>query len=80
MQHLFLLVVLLQCPAASALFELLKQTEVPAAPSTPSPPPPPQQAPRDVPFEMAVADEKFLSEGRQMDLSPLDSCHSRVSF
>ncbi|XP_042609536.1 protein brambleberry-like isoform X2 [Cyprinus carpio] len=30
------------------------------------------------PFEMSVVDEKFLAEAKQMELSPLDSCHFRV--
>ncbi|KAJ8389033.1 hypothetical protein AAFF_G00124300 [Aldrovandia affinis] len=30
------------------------------------------------PFEMSLADEKFLAEARQMELSPLDSCHYGV--
>lgn len=30
-------------------------------------------------FEMSVVDEKFLAEAKQMELSPLDSCHFRVS-
>ncbi|KTG46222.1 hypothetical protein cypCar_00014491 [Cyprinus carpio] len=29
-------------------------------------------------FEMSVVDEKFLAEAKQMELSPLDSCHFRV--
>ncbi|XP_052453876.1 protein brambleberry isoform X4 [Carassius gibelio] len=28
-------------------------------------------------FEMSVVDEKFLAEAKQMELSPLDSCHFR---
>lgn len=30
-------------------------------------------------FEMSVVDEKFLVEAKQMELSPLDSCHFQVS-
>uniref|UniRef100_A0AAY4D3Z4 Uncharacterized protein n=1 Tax=Denticeps clupeoides TaxID=299321 RepID=A0AAY4D3Z4_9TELE len=30
------------------------------------------------PFEIAVADDKILAEAKQMELSPLDSCHFRV--
>ncbi|XP_062987441.1 protein brambleberry-like [Elgaria multicarinata webbii] len=31
-----------------------------------------------VSFEMTTADERFLAEARQLDLSPLDSCHHKV--
>ncbi|KAK0154664.1 Protein brambleberry [Merluccius polli] len=31
-----------------------------------------------VPFEMTIADEKFLAEAKQMDLSPLGSCHYKL--
>ena len=31
-------------------------------------------------FEMSVVDEKFLAEAKQMELSPMDSCHFRVSI
>ncbi|XP_030046094.1 protein brambleberry [Microcaecilia unicolor] len=30
------------------------------------------------PFEMTIVDEKFLAEGKHLDLSPLDSCHYKV--
>ncbi|XP_029448065.1 protein brambleberry-like isoform X2 [Rhinatrema bivittatum] len=30
------------------------------------------------PFEMTMVDEKFLAEGKNLDLSPLDSCHYKV--
>ncbi|XP_030621146.1 protein brambleberry [Chanos chanos] len=63
-----------QFGTADALFNWMKREEpVPAAPvdHTMSQGDPP-------PFEMTVADEKFLSEAKQMNLSPLDSCHFRV--
>ncbi|XP_036378689.1 protein brambleberry [Megalops cyprinoides] len=67
------------CGTAGAFFEWLRKG------STSSPPPPPtaHTAPRAFegdapPFEMSLADEKFLAEARQMELSPLDSCHYRV--
>uniref|UniRef100_A0A8C1U2T4 Brambleberry n=1 Tax=Cyprinus carpio TaxID=7962 RepID=A0A8C1U2T4_CYPCA len=50
----------------------------------PTPAPPPESiAPillhgETPPFEMSVVDEKFLAEAKQMELSPLDSCHFRV--
>ncbi len=30
-------------------------------------------------FEMSVVDEKLLAEAKQMELSPLDSCHFQVT-
>lgn len=33
-----------------------------------------------VPFEMTTADERFLAEARQLDLSPLESCHHKVGL
>ncbi|XP_076010595.1 protein brambleberry [Genypterus blacodes] len=67
-----------QCPAVGGLFDWMKRTEDPTAP----PPPPSSSLPaaldKDASFEMADADEKFLAEGKQMELSPLDSCHHRV--
>ncbi|XP_033821073.2 protein brambleberry [Periophthalmus magnuspinnatus] len=33
---------------------------------------------KDAQFEMALVDEKFLAEAKQMQLSPLDSCHHKV--
>ncbi|KAI1888808.1 hypothetical protein AGOR_G00172560 [Albula goreensis] len=44
-------------------------------PPVPAPPIPEGYTP---PFEMSLADEKFLAEAKQMELSPLDSCHYRV--
>ena len=79
MDRLLLLLLLLtcQCPAVSGLFEWLRRTEAP-----PPPPPPAAAAPallaKDAQFEMATGDEKFLSEAKQMELSPLDSCHYKV--
>lgn len=79
-------------PAVTGLFEWLRQNEedppgeTAAAPSLPPPPPPPPPADSDpsilaenVRFEMATADEKFLAEAKQMELSPLDGCHHKVS-
>ncbi|XP_029904861.1 protein brambleberry [Myripristis murdjan] len=77
--HLPLLLVsmlALQCRAVSGLFDWLKETQAPpAAPKPAAPQPPAGDTP---PFEMSVADEKFLAEAKQMELSPLDSCHYRV--
>ncbi|XP_071767968.2 protein brambleberry isoform X2 [Centroberyx gerrardi] len=65
-----------QYPAVSGLFDWLKRTEAPpAAPPPATPGRPARDAP---PFEMTVADEKFLAEAKQMELSPLDSCLYRV--
>ncbi|XP_051548350.1 protein brambleberry-like [Myxocyprinus asiaticus] len=75
---LLLWVLSMQYGPVDAFFDWLKKHE-------PAPPAPPQQPVAPVltqgdapPFEMNVADEKFLAEGKQMELSPLDSCHFRV--
>ncbi|XP_034738032.1 protein brambleberry [Etheostoma cragini] len=77
----FLLVSILacQCPAVSGLFEWLKGAAAPP----PAPPPPPAAVvpallAKDAQFEMATTDERFLSEAKQLELSPLDSCHFKV--
>ncbi|XP_072244748.1 protein brambleberry [Leuresthes tenuis] len=74
--QLMLTVCMLTWPAASGLFEWLRQTPPPPA----APPPSPAAAPlrEDAQFELATADEKFLAEAKQLELSPLDSCHYRV--
>uniref|UniRef100_A0A3P9CJR4 Uncharacterized protein n=1 Tax=Maylandia zebra TaxID=106582 RepID=A0A3P9CJR4_9CICH len=62
----------------NGLFEWLRLTEAPraAAPLQPAAVAPAHLA-KDAQFEMATADEKFLAEAKQMELSPLDSCHYR---
>uniref|UniRef100_A0A3P8R3G6 Brambleberry n=1 Tax=Astatotilapia calliptera TaxID=8154 RepID=A0A3P8R3G6_ASTCA len=67
------------CLAVNGLFEWLRLTEAPraAAPLQPAAVAPAHLA-KDAQFEMATADEKFLAEAKQMELSPLDSCHYRV--
>lgn len=68
-----------RCPTVSGLFDWLRRTEAP--PATASAPPAaavPALLAKDAQFEMATADEKFLAEAKQMELSPLDSCHYRV--
>lgn len=69
-----------QFPTASGLFEWLRGREAPAAAAAP---PPPAAVPallvKDAQFEMATADEKFLAEAKHMDISPLDSCHYKVT-
>ncbi|XP_062308838.1 protein brambleberry [Osmerus eperlanus] len=73
--HHAVLALLLSCSTSTAFFDWMKR---PAAPS-PSPPPAPVQPGGDAPpFEMMVSDEKFLVEAKQMELSPLDSCHYMV--
>uniref|UniRef100_A0A3P8THM2 Brambleberry n=1 Tax=Amphiprion percula TaxID=161767 RepID=A0A3P8THM2_AMPPE len=63
----------------SGLFEWLRQTEAPPASPPPSPAPVvPALLAKDAQFEMETADEKFLAEAKQLQLSPLDSCHCRV--
>lgn len=68
----------LQYAEVEAFFDWLKKAD-------PAPTPPPAES--IVPillhgeapaFEMSVVDEKFLAEAKQMELSPLDSCHFRV--
>lgn len=82
--HLYLLLIFsmlaCQCPAVSGLFEWLRRTEAPpAAASSPPAAVAPALLAKDAQFEMATADEKFLAEAKLMELSPLDSCHYRVS-
>uniref|UniRef100_A0A3Q3KQ21 Protein brambleberry n=1 Tax=Monopterus albus TaxID=43700 RepID=A0A3Q3KQ21_MONAL len=52
------------------------------APPAAAPVPPVAAVPallaKDARFEMTTVDEKFLAEAKQMELSPLDSCHYRV--
>lgn len=78
--HLNFLLIILACPAVSGLFEWLRQKEAPPA-SASSPPvtAAPALLAKDARFEMVTADEKFLAEAKQMELSPLDSCHHRVN-
>lgn len=47
-------------------------------PASSSPTVAPALLAKDAQFEMVIADEKFLAEAKQMELSPLDSCHQRV--
>lgn len=82
--HLYFLLIIsmlsCRCPAVSGLFEWLRQTEAPpAAASSPPVAVAPALLAKDAQFEMATADEKFLAEAKQMELSPLDSCHYRVN-
>lgn len=79
--HLLLTVSMLacQCLAVNGLFEWLRLTEAPRAAAPPQPAAvAPAHLAKDAQFEMATADEKFLAEAKQMELSPLDSCHYRV--
>ncbi|XP_017284602.1 protein brambleberry [Kryptolebias marmoratus] len=77
--HFLLVVCLLTCPPVSGLFEWLKNTWTPP---TAAPPPPAAAAPaplaEDAQFEMMTADEKFLTEAKQLEFSPLDGCHYKV--
>ncbi|XP_050955459.1 protein brambleberry [Labeo rohita] len=71
----------MQYGEVDAFFDWLNK---PAPAPTPAPAPPQESiAPillhGETPaFEMSVVDEKFLAEAKQMELSPLDSCHFRV--
>ncbi|CAJ1061187.1 protein brambleberry [Xyrichtys novacula] len=80
-RHLCLLLIgllLCQCPAVCGLFEWLKRSDAPPAAPPPPPPVSPALLAKDAQFEMATADEKFLSESKHMEISPLESCHYRV--
>ncbi|XP_067292294.1 protein brambleberry isoform X2 [Pseudorasbora parva] len=73
-----LMLLSVQYGEVDAFFDWLKKPE-------PAPAPPPQEPIASIllqgetpAFEMTVVDEKFLAEAKQMDLSPLDSCHFRV--
>ncbi|MEQ2199718.1 hypothetical protein XENOCAPTIV_009391 [Xenoophorus captivus] len=68
---------MLGCPAVSGLFEWVRITQPPPA-TAPPPPVAPALLAKDAPFEMVTIDEKFLAEAKQLELSPLDSCHYRV--
>ncbi|KAM9358582.1 protein brambleberry [Symphorus nematophorus] len=76
---LLISVLVCQCPAVSGLFEWLRRTE-PPPPAAALPPAAavPALLAKDAQFEMATADEKFLAEAKNMEISPLDSCHYRV--
>ncbi|KAK2908358.1 protein brambleberry isoform X2 [Channa argus] len=81
--HLHLLVVIsalvCSCPAVGGLFEWLKTTETaPASALSPPVAAAPKHLAKDAQFEMVSVDDKFLAEAKQMELSPLDSCHYRV--
>ncbi|XP_029563665.1 protein brambleberry isoform X2 [Salmo trutta] len=66
-----------QCGPVSGLFDWLKPTQPGAPALAPSLVPGLPEGDAQ-PFEMTVADEKFLAEAKNMELSPLDSCHYRV--
>ncbi|XP_066525913.1 protein brambleberry isoform X2 [Hoplias malabaricus] len=67
------------CGRADAFFEWMKKAAPDPTPVPPAVPPATLVLQGDAPpFEMGVADEKFLAEAKQMELSPLDSCHFRV--
>lgn len=67
------------CDEADAFFDWMKAAPAPVS-VPPALPSPPAAAPSDAPpFEMSVADEKLLAEAKLIDMSPLDSCHFRVS-
>lgn len=67
-----------QCGPVSGLFDWLKPTQPGAPALAPSLDPGLPEGDAQ-PFEMTVADEKFLAEAKNMELSPLDSCHYRVT-
>ncbi|XP_014896158.1 protein brambleberry isoform X1 [Poecilia latipinna] len=73
---LLVTVCMLAWPAVSGLFEWLRTPQPP--PATAPPPVAPAILAKDAQFEMVTSDEKFLAEAKQLELSPLDSCHYRV--
>lgn len=77
--HFLLAICVLTCPPVSGLFEWLKNSWTPPAAAPPPPPPPPAPLTKDAQFEMMTADEKFLTEAKQLELHPLDSCHYKVN-
>ncbi|CAL8237999.1 unnamed protein product [Boreogadus saida] len=68
-------VLALRCHVSNGLFEWLKPAQAPPAATLPAIGP---TAKDSIPFEMTIADDKFLAEARQMELSPLGSCHYKV--
>ncbi|KAK7889843.1 hypothetical protein WMY93_025403 [Mugilogobius chulae] len=67
-------------PVVCGLFEWLRRVESPPSQSSASSSAhvAPALLAKDAQFEMAIVDEKFLAEAKQMQLSPLDSCHHKV--
>ncbi|XP_068174954.1 protein brambleberry isoform X2 [Antennarius striatus] len=75
---LILLVILLVCWCpVDGLFEWLRR-QVEAPPASPAAVVVPALLAKDAQFEMMTADEAFLAEAKQMEVSPLDSCHYGV--
>lgn len=80
MAHLYLLICMLACHCpVSGLFDWLKGGSAPKAAAAAAPPPPPEAAEVPAQFEMVTADERFLAEAKQMEISPLDGCHYKVN-
>lgn len=78
---LLLMCVLTLCGETDAFFEWMKKTAPVPASVPPAVPTQTIAVQSDAtPFEMNVADEKILAEAKLMDMSPLDSCHFRVSI
>ena len=67
----------LRCHVSNGLFEWLKPAQTPPAATLPTTGPPAKDF---TPFEMIIADDKLLAEARQMELSPLGSCHYKVGL
>ncbi|KAJ6661453.1 hypothetical protein lerEdw1_014362, partial [Lerista edwardsae] len=73
----FLPLLLIIAPS-SGFFSWLTRSSTPESHLVPpTAAPDPEKLPH-VPFEMTSADERFMTEARQLDLSPLDSCHYKV--
>ncbi|XP_028660096.1 protein brambleberry [Erpetoichthys calabaricus] len=57
----------------AAFFEWMKRSVTPDSTATP-----PDLSAGVPAFEMTTADERFLAEAKQLELSPLESCHYKV--
>ncbi|XP_018427869.1 PREDICTED: protein brambleberry-like [Nanorana parkeri] len=77
--HLLLLLALLTLPERSGAFFgwFSRKTPGRSSGAQKEPAPDPHSLP-NAPFEMITTDDKFLAEAKQLEMSPLDSCHYKV--
>ncbi|XP_040208141.1 protein brambleberry-like [Rana temporaria] len=77
--HLLLLLTLLTLPEHTGAFFgwFTRKTSGRSSGSQKELAPDPRSLP-SAPFEMSTTDEKFLAEAKQLEMSPLDSCHYQV--
>lgn len=78
--HLLLLLTLLTLPEHTGAFFgwFTRKTSGRSSGSQKELAPDPRSMP-SAPFEMITNDEKFLAEAKQLEMSPLDSCHYQVT-